>query len=231
MVQVGSPLVDLSASGGVELEGPQEVGCLLEGGSAGVDFVDEVFHADDVLLAQHLLDGEVRDQRDSLSQDLAVASLVDQLRDDASGWVSAVSRRLPEGDVWLDLPQQVLGGQVSSDEHGVVDLSQSEELEDLLLSRSDGIDTLGSDDQEHLGFGWDEDASAVLGGSVLVDDLSLRSDESLVVGLASLEPFSLSGLDVGSSGFSRLLQFVGPLVCSLELLLVRLRNWSPRVTG
>jgi hypothetical protein len=38
----------------VELEWPQEVGCLLEGWAHSVDLVDEVLHAQDVFGAQHL---------------------------------------------------------------------------------------------------------------------------------------------------------------------------------
>lgn len=40
-----------SAVGGVKLEGPQEVRGLLEVGSDCEDFVDQVFHADNVALA------------------------------------------------------------------------------------------------------------------------------------------------------------------------------------
>ena len=84
VVQVGSSLVDLAATGWVELEGPQEVRSLLESGSAGVDLIDQILDAEDVVLSKRLFNCEVRDQRDSLSQHLSVTSLVDELRDDAS---------------------------------------------------------------------------------------------------------------------------------------------------
>jgi len=48
-----------STSGGVELEGPEEVGCKLEVGSNGQDFVNEVLNADDVVFAQLLLNDVV----------------------------------------------------------------------------------------------------------------------------------------------------------------------------
>lgn len=47
-------LLGQAAVGRVELEGPQEVGGLLEGGADGVDLVDQVLNADDVVLAQRL---------------------------------------------------------------------------------------------------------------------------------------------------------------------------------
>ena len=135
---------------------------------------------------------------------------------------------LPEGDVWLDLPQQILSGQVSSDEDRIVNLPEPEELKDLLLSWSDCVDTFRPDHQEHFGFSRDKDAAAVLGSSVLLNDLSLRLDESFMMGLASFQPFSFAFLNVSSSGLSGFLQLIRPFLLSLEFLLVGLGNWSPR---
>ena len=84
MVQVRSSLVDLSTSGWIELERPQEVARFLEVWSAGRDFSDQVFYADDVLLCQYLFDGEVGAEGDSLSVNLTESSLVDQLGNEAS---------------------------------------------------------------------------------------------------------------------------------------------------
>lgn len=218
MVQVRSSLVDQAASGGVELERPQEVGSFLEGWSDGGDFVDQVLNADDVLLSEDLLHGEVGAQRDSLSVDLTETSLVDQLGNGGSV-------RISEGDVRLDLSQQVLGGLVSSDEDGVVDLSQSEQLQDLSLLWSNSVDTLSSDDQEQLGFSWNIDLSLVLGSSELLNQVSVSLLGSLVVGLSSVEPFGLLSGDLLSSFLASLLELVGPLLSSLLLLLEGLRNW------
>ena len=52
---------------------------------------------------------------------------------------------LPVSYVRFDLSEKVGGREVSSDENGVVDLSESEQLQDLLFSWSDGVDTLGPD--------------------------------------------------------------------------------------
>ena len=61
-----------------ELEGPEEVGGLLEVGANGEDFVDEVFHGEDVVFAKCLFDDTVAGKRNALLVDLAVATLVDE---------------------------------------------------------------------------------------------------------------------------------------------------------
>ena len=48
-----------------ELEWPQEVGGLLEVGANSVDLVDQVLNADDVVLAQSLLNDSIVDQRNA----------------------------------------------------------------------------------------------------------------------------------------------------------------------
>lgn len=222
MVEVGSSLVDLSSSGRVELERPEEVSSLLEVRAAGGNLVDEVLDTDNVLLLQDGLNDEVRREWNSLSVDLAETSLVNQSGDGRSG-------RIAEGDVRLDLSKEVLGSLVSSNEDSVVNLSESEQLEDLLLSRRDGIDTLSSDDEENLWLGRDVDLALCLGFSDLLDSLSLGLDEVLVVSLSSLLPVSLEGLNILSSGFSGLSKFLLPLLVSLLLLLQAFWNWSPAV--
>jgi hypothetical protein len=72
-------LLHEAASGVVQLEGPQEVGGLLEVGSDGVDLVDQVLNANDAVLAQRLLNQGVVSQAGALTVDLAVAALVDEL--------------------------------------------------------------------------------------------------------------------------------------------------------
>ena len=53
-LDVVQALLGEAAACGGQLEGPQEVGGLLEGGARCVDLVDQVLDADDVVLAQHL---------------------------------------------------------------------------------------------------------------------------------------------------------------------------------
>ena len=62
-----------------ELEGPQEVGGLLEVGADGEDLVDQILHADDAKFAQAVLDELIVGERDALFVDLAISTLVNQL--------------------------------------------------------------------------------------------------------------------------------------------------------
>ena len=112
-----------TSSWGSQLEWPQEVVGLLEVWTNSPDLVDQVLNANNSVLAQHLLDGCVTGQRNSLLVNLAVASLEDQLSDCLSGWVT-------EGNVWLNSSQKVDCRLVDSDESAVVQLSESQESED-----------------------------------------------------------------------------------------------------
>ncbi len=70
-----------STGGGVQLEGPQEVGGVLEIGADGQDLVNQIFDANDVVLAQLLLDDVVGGDRDAAGVQLGESALVDQLAD------------------------------------------------------------------------------------------------------------------------------------------------------
>lgn len=124
--------------------------------TASLDFVDQFFGAGDSgVLTNGVVDHEVAGEWDSLSVDLTVSSLVNQLGNGLSVWNSV-------GDPWLDDSEHVHGGLVVLEEDSVVDLSQSEESQNLLWFWGDGVDTLHSDDEENLRFGWDIDGSIFL---------------------------------------------------------------------
>ena len=117
-----------------ELEWPEEVVGFLELWSASSDFVDEVFNARNTDFAELSSDDGVVSKWNSASVNLTVSSLVDQLRDGGSGWESV-------GHEWLDHSDHVPGGLVKLNESTVVELSQSEELQDLLWLWSKLVDT------------------------------------------------------------------------------------------
>ena len=119
---------------GGELEWPEEVVGLLEVWADSPDLVDEVLDAGNALVSEGLLNDAVVVKSDTGSVDLAVASLVDQSADVVTGWVSV-------GDEWLNKSDHVDGGSVELDEDSVVELSQTEELHDLLLLWSELVDT------------------------------------------------------------------------------------------
>lgn len=133
-VLVWVSLLGESLLGGRELEGPEEVVSLLEVGTAGDDLVDQVLNAGDASLAEGVLNNLVVSQRNSGTVDLAVPSLVDQLGDVLLG-------KVPIDDERLDSSEHVGGGLVELDEDSVVELSESEELHDLLAGGRELVDT------------------------------------------------------------------------------------------
>lgn len=114
-------LVVETALGGSELERPKEVISFFEVRTNGDEFVDEVFNPDDVVLSEGLGNDFVGGKGDSLLVDSSETSLVDQIRDSLSGGIT-------ESDERFDLLEHVQGGSVNSDQGGVVDLSESEQL-------------------------------------------------------------------------------------------------------
>ena len=121
--------------GRAKLEGPEEVVGFLEAGTDGGNLVDKILNAGEAYLAEGSLNDGVVGERNSLAVDLTVASLVDELSDQTL-------RRVAVGDVGLNSSDHVHGGLVKSDEHTVVELSQSEELEDLFASGVKLVDTI-----------------------------------------------------------------------------------------
>ena len=103
-------------------------------GSDGPDLVDEVLHACDAELSEGGRDDLVVSEGDSGAVDLTAASLVDESLDGGSGGVSI-------GDEGLDHADHVDGGTVKSDEHSVVELSETEEVHDLLGLGGKLVDT------------------------------------------------------------------------------------------
>ena len=131
----GVALLLEAAEGRAELEGPEEVVGLLEVGTDGPNLMDQVLNAGNALLAKAVSDDGVVVKSNSGSVDLAVAALVDELAHGVAGWVSV-------SDVWLDNSEHVDGSLVQLDEDGVVQLTESEELHDLLSLGWQLVDTM-----------------------------------------------------------------------------------------
>lgn len=142
-----------SSSRCVEFEGPEEVVAVLEDATNGVQLVDQVFDALDVVsLAQFAFNHEVVGDRNAtaavlkteVSNSVTVcslhwthldeATLVEQVADCLEGWIAV-------GDVRLGDAQHVEGSLVELHEGGVVDLAQAEQLQDLLHLRGNFVDT------------------------------------------------------------------------------------------
>jgi len=110
-----------STLGAVKLERPKEVVGSLEVGTAGSEFVDKILNRFNTDSAQTSLDDIVGSERDSLLVDFSVTSLVDQIVDDLSGGIT-------ESNIRLNFLKHIQSGSVYSDQSGVVDLSESEQL-------------------------------------------------------------------------------------------------------
>lgn len=121
--------------GAVELEGPEEVVNSLEVGSASLDFVDNIFDAVNSEFTESSLNNDVIGEGDSASVEFTVSSLVDELLDDGAGGVTV-------GDEGFNHADHVDGGLVETDEDTVVELSQTEELHDLLGLGGELVDTI-----------------------------------------------------------------------------------------
>lgn len=182
-----------------ELEGPEEVGGLLEVGANSEDLVDEILHADDAVLAEVLLNDGVVGKSDALLVDLTVTTLVDELTDSLEVGVTP-------GDEGLDDLQHLNGGLGQTDEDTVVDLEKTEELEGLALLGVNLVDTLDADNEGKLGLGRDVERTLLLGDTLEADLLALCITVLLDVGLGALEDdlalllVGLSYVSIGREG-------------------------------
>ena len=131
----GVSLLLEALEGGGQLEGPQEVVGLLEVRAHSGDLVDQVLNAGDAVLAEGSIDDLVVGQRDARSVHLAVAALVDQVLDRGTGGVAV-------GDVGLNATDHVHRCAVHSHEHTVVQLTETEQLHDLLALGVKLVDTI-----------------------------------------------------------------------------------------
>ena len=97
--------------------------------------MNDVFHTDDTVLAEVVLDQLIVGESDALLVDLAISSLVDQLSDRLEVGVAV-------GNVWVDDGEHLLCSLGELDEDTVVDLEKTEELEDLARLGRNLVDTV-----------------------------------------------------------------------------------------
>ena len=207
-----SKLLNKTASGASELEGPEEAGSLTEVGSRGEDLVNDILNADKTELTERGLDDGVISDGNALLINDGVSALVDELADSLESGVSP-------GDVRLDDTEHLKDGLGQTDEDTVVQLTEAQKLQDLAGLGADVVDTTDTDDESDLGLRLDEKLSSVLGIAASLDELQLASAVLLGVGLGALED-DLTGLLVllHSRSTSRLLvgELLGLNLLSLE---------------
>lgn len=176
----------------VELEGPQEVVGLLEVGTNSVDFVDQIFHTDDVVLAEGSFNDGVVSEGNALLVDLAETALVDEFAD-------ALQVRSTVGNVGFDNAQHVDGSLVELDKDTVVDLVQAEELQDLAGLGAELVDTLDADNESKLGGFRNVEGTFRASKTSQADFFAFSGQVFLDVGFSALEDF-FSLLGGGSLG-------------------------------
>lgn len=151
--------------GGGELEGPQEVVGLLESRSNAVNLMDEILHADDSILAQDLLNDGVVGERDTALVNLAESTLEDELTDSLQVGVTV-------SHIGLDALEHVESGLVDPEEDTVVDLLETEQLEDLLGLGGNVIETSDADGKDELGLRLYVEATLGLGFALQADQVA-----------------------------------------------------------
>lgn len=169
-----------TTSGVGELEGPQEVGGLLEVGADGVNLVDKILNADNTVLAKVLLDDLVVGERETLAVDLAVTALVDELTDGLEVGVTV-------GNVGVDDGEHLGSSLVQADKDTVVDLEKTQQLQDLAGLGSNLVDTFDTDNKDQLGLIRNVEGSGLAALAGKADLLALCIAVLLDVGLGTLE--------------------------------------------
>jgi hypothetical protein len=157
-----------------QLEGPQESVDLLEVRADSEDLVDDVLSSVDTKVSEILRDEGVVSQGDSGSVDLQVTSLVNQLADSSQ-------RRMSECDIRSNSSEHLRDGTVDLQEDAVVELLESEELQDLSRLWGHLVDTDESGSEQELGFGLNEEVAAGSGLTSKSDQVSLTSSVLLQV--------------------------------------------------
>ena len=121
--------------GGTEFEWPQEVVSLLEVGSTSDNFVNQILNTQNSYLSEFLLNDVVVGQRNSASADFSVPSLIDELSDGLTSWV-------PIGNIGFNFSHHVDSSFVQSYECTIVELSESEQLQNLFAGWVQLVDTI-----------------------------------------------------------------------------------------
>lgn len=153
---------------------------MLEVGANGEDLVDQILHADNPILSKGSLDDGVVSESNALLLDLSISTLVDEFTDGLQVGVSI-------GDPWLDNLEHLKSGLGHANKDTIVDLEETEKLEDLAGLWCNLVDTLDADDEDELVLSWDVEGTLLLGQAEETDLLTLLVTVLLDVLLGTLE--------------------------------------------
>lgn len=180
-------LTETTVRGG-ELEGPQEVGGSLEVGSNGKDLVDQIFHTNDSRLSEVLFNDAIVSQSYALAVDFTVSTLINK-------FTNALQVGLSKGDEWLDDLQHLHGGAGQLDENTIVDLTESQQLQDLAGLGGHLVDTLDTDNKGQLGSLGNVHATSAAGNALHADLLAFLLAVLLDVRFSALELIGTLGTE------------------------------------
>jgi hypothetical protein len=208
-----------SSSGGVQLERPQEVIGCSERASDGVDFVDQILNADDVVFLESSLNDSIVSDSNSIVSLFGESTLVDQFPHglEAGGSVSHIR---------LDEFQHLAGSLVDSNEYGIVDLTESEQLQDLAGLGVQVVDTSNSNNQNELGFRLNEEGVIPFGSSSHLNERLLFSSVLGNILLSSTEKLSFLEFSSINQGLGSVFGVEVTLLTSLSLFQQNFRNWG-----
>merc|ERR1719228_475665 len=212
-------LLSPSTSGVVKLEGPQEVAGILEVGTNSVDFVDQVLNTDDVLLAQVSFNCLIRFDGDTLSSHLDKSTFVDKFSNRLQVWSTP-------GNIRLTDSQHVYCGFIKLDEHSIVDLSETKELQHFLNLGCHLIDTTDTHDKGKLRLRRHVKVSFSLSIALQPNLVKLFCSVLLDVSLSTLEVLGFL-LFLQNSSLGRNLSSLSPRLC-LPLSPLQNSLWNRR---
>jgi len=116
--------------------------------------MDDIFNANNTKLSELFGNDAVVSDGNSLTFDSRKPSLVNQLSHGFEIWCSV-------SDVRFNEFEHFQGSSVQSNKSGVVDLSQSQQLQDLSRLRINTINTADSNDNSESGLRFNEEVSAL----------------------------------------------------------------------
>jgi len=122
-----------------QLEGPQKLVYLFKVLSNDKNLMNDILYAKNSFLSKLFGDDTVVSDGDSLVVDLHKSSFVDQLSDCFQIWCSV-------SNVGFDELEHFQSGPIQSYKNSIMDLSQSQQLQDLSRSWINSIDTSNSND-------------------------------------------------------------------------------------
>ena len=166
LVEVAELLAETTVRG-VELEGPEEVGGLLEVRTHRNNFVNQIVHREDTVLSENSLDLLVIHERHTLTVQLGITTLVHQFADSLEVGVTV-------GDVGFHETEHLNGGLVQTNKDSIVDLAETEKTEDLLHLGRNLVDTTNTDHNGKTTFTFNEEVTIVVSFSSLGNEIGFE---------------------------------------------------------